>query len=87
MGAGFKRAGIMSKDEAMQHGLGYAAGREDASGTPTVEPGTRPGFMAFADAYAEGWDDYNSQRRWYMTNARDAYDTWQATAGLTIFSH
>jgi hypothetical protein len=78
----------MTRDEAMQHGLGYAAAREDASGVktlPSPEAPGRPGFMAFADEYAQGWDDYNAERRHYMTNARDAYDTWQKTRGETIF--
>ena len=76
----------MTKREAMQHGLGYAAGREDASGVKTVTPdGNRSGFIVFAEAYAQGWDDYNAERRCYMTNARDAYDSWQRTSGQTIF--
>ena len=75
----------MKYTEATQHGLGYAAGREDASGTPTVSPTDAPGFLTFADAYAAGWGDFNAERRHYMTNARDAYDTWQTSRGLTIF--
>lgn len=79
----------MNHDEAMQHGLGYAAGREDASGTRTAEvpgdPQMRSGFLAFADAYARAWDDYNTQRRCMMTNCKDAYDQWQATGGRTIW--
>jgi len=78
----------MQYNEAMQHALGYAAAREDASDVKTVpssEHPERPGFMAFADEYARCWRDYNEGRRGYMTNARDAYDTWQATKGRTIF--
>jgi hypothetical protein len=76
----------MRKDEAMQHGLGYAAGREDASGAKTADPtGDSVGFMRFGEAYASGWDDFNGEKRSYMTNARDAYETWQATRGQTIF--
>lgn len=75
----------MNKEEARQHALGYAAGREDASGIKTAEPTTLPGFMAFADVFGQAWDDYNNQHRFMMTNARDAYDTWQATNGQTIF--
>jgi hypothetical protein len=78
----------MNTEEAIQHALGYAAGREDASSVRTVHPdpankGT--GFFQFADAYAAGWTAYNSQTRFYMTSCRDAYDTWQATSGRTIF--
>lgn len=80
----------MSKEEAMQHGLGYASGREDGSNVRTVDVDDSPterrmGWMRFAQAYADGWDDYNRGLRFYMTNCRDAYDTWQATNGATIF--
>ena len=75
----------MKKSEDLQHGLGYAAGREDASGVPTVSPDDRSGFIAFAEAYAAGWEEYNTEARGFMTNARDAYDTWQATGGRSIF--
>ena len=75
----------MTHDEAIQHALGYAAGREDASGIRTRSPGELPGFMAFADAYAAGWDDYRAERRYHMIWARGAYDTWQASNGRTIF--
>ena len=76
---------IMNTQEAMQHGLGYAAGREDASGIKTISPTDAPGFIAFAEAYADGWGDFNAERRHYMTNTKVAYDTWQATDGRTIF--
>ncbi len=75
----------MQSEEAIQHGLGYAAGREDVSGVKTAESGETPGFMAFANAYGAAWQEYNDEKRFYMTNARDAYDTWQATGGQTIF--
>jgi hypothetical protein len=75
----------MNKPEALQHALGYASGREDASGTPTAAPDHRAGWLAFADAFADGWDAYNNDRRHWMTNAQDAYATWQATSGATIF--
>ena len=76
----------MNHDEAVQHGLGYAAGREDASRIRTAEPGTTPGYMAFAYAYAQAWDDYYAERRFSMTNCRDAYDRWQASGGRSIFA-
>lgn len=78
----------MNKNEARQHGLGYAAGREDASGTATATSPAEPhrsGFTAFAAAFAQGWGDYNTCRRHMMTNCRDAYDQWQESGGLTIF--
>lgn len=78
----------MTKEEAMQHGLGYACGREDASGVPTVkgpDPEAITGWYEFAKAYAQGWDDFNRQQSGYMTNCRDAYDAWQASEGKTIF--
>jgi hypothetical protein len=80
----------MDKEEARQHALGYACGREDASGTPThpamgKTSGDSVPWMDFAEAYAEAWDDFNHEKRWYMTNARSAYDTWNASKGVTIF--
>ena len=78
----------MNHEEAMQHGLGYAAGREDASFVATHPSDTEPelsGFHAFAKAYADGWDEYNRGERGYMTTAQYAYDSWQRTGGRTIF--
>jgi hypothetical protein len=76
----------VNTEEAMQHGLGYAAAREDASDVKTIDPtGDGIGFMRFAEAYAAGWEDFNGEKRCYMTNARDAYDTWQTTQGRSIF--
>jgi len=78
----------MDTSEARQHALGYAAGREDASGVSTSRAANAPdgvGFMAFADAYAAAWDDFNHGARYFMTNARSAYDAWQETAGVSIF--
>jgi len=76
----------MKHEEAMQHGLGYASGREDASDVKTIDPtGQGMGWMRFAEAYAAGWDAYNTEQRFFMTNARDAYRTWQESNGLTIF--
>lgn len=78
----------MRVEEAKQHALGYAAGREDASGVKTVPAADRPvlpGFLTFADAFAQGWDDFNNERRFSMTNAQAAYEAWQASEGRTIF--
>lgn len=80
----------MNKEEAMQHGLGYAAGREDGTRTPTVPPAgvltadCSP-YIEFAKAYALAWDEYNRGKRWSMTNCRDAYDRWQSSGGVSIF--
>lgn len=76
----------MTKEEAMQHALGYAAGREDGSEVKTIDPkGDNLGFMRFAEGFARGWDDFNKGHNWYMTNAQVAYDTWQESKGTTIF--
>jgi hypothetical protein len=79
----------MNTEEAMQHGLGYASGREDASGVRTAEvPGDvhqRSGFIAFAEAYAKGWDRFNRQILWCMVNAQAAYDAWQESGGRSIY--
>lgn len=79
----------MDKNEAIQHALGYACGREDASKVPTVtatDHADGVGWLQFAEAYATAWDEFNSGARFYMTNARSAYEAWQATAGESIFS-
>jgi hypothetical protein len=73
----------------MQHGLGYAAGREDGSFQPTVLSAVDPGvsgFSAFAQAYAKSWDEYNAGTRGMMVSAQYAYDSWQRTGGRTIFA-
>lgn len=75
----------MTKHEAMEYALGYAAGREDASNVKTVAPGGETGFIAFARAYAQAWDEYNNDRRGFMPPARAAYAAWQASKGMTIF--
>jgi len=78
----------MDTESAMQHALGYASGREDSSNPPvkTADPrGQDMGWVRFAEAYAEGWADYNAGRRYFMTNARSAYDAWQVMRGESIF--
>jgi hypothetical protein len=78
----------MEHECAMQHALGYAAGREDNSigNVKTVDPSDSGiGFTKFAEAYANGWDEYNNEKRGSMVNCRDAYDNWQASNGLSIF--
>jgi hypothetical protein len=79
----------MNRNEAMQHALGFADGRETGTGTATAISPAYPhtsGFYAFAEAYAQGWDDYSRQHRSSMTSCRDAYAKWQETGGRTIFS-
>jgi hypothetical protein len=75
----------MQATEAMQHGLGYAAGREDASGEKTAALPDHVGFIAFATAYARGWSRYNAETMHFMVSARDGYDAWQASNGQTIY--
>ena len=76
----------MNTDDARLAGMHYAWGREDASGAETAgEHPYRSGWSLFADAYAQGWADYNAQRRCSMTNNRDAYDRWQESGGRSIF--
>lgn len=79
----------MTKEEATQHALGYACGREDASGIETAHylaDRYKIGWLEFGFAFGNGWDDYNRGLRFYMTNARDAYERWQESDGRTIFS-
>ena len=75
----------MTRDNAIQCALGYAWGREDASGTPTAGDPNSVTTMQFAAAFAQGWEDYNTQKRGDMTSVRSAYDQWQASGGKSIF--
>ena len=88
----------MTRDEAKRTAMAYAWGREDesrenarredpaAEGTPTVAPaGQISGDWAFSEAYAQGQDDYNSQRRGSFIPIREAYDNWQASGGRSVF--
>lgn len=78
----------MNRDEAMQCASGYAWGREDGTGTATVVPeGTADtnGSWVFARAFADGYEDYNSEARSSMVNVRAAYERWQGTRGQSIF--
>lgn len=75
----------MNKNEAMQRALGYAWGREDASGQLTAGDPNATTTCEFATAYAAGWEDYNTEKRGNMTPVRDAYERWQATGGRSIF--
>ena len=76
----------MTTAEATQLALGYAWGAEDFSGTRTISPSDLPGTLAFAEAFAAGWDDFNAERRHHMTNVTDAYRRWQESRGQTIFA-
>ncbi len=70
----------MKHDDAILQALGYAWGQEDATGRPPwATPEDPSGSMAFAKAYAQGWDEYNQDRRGMMTNLCSAYERWQAT--------
>jgi len=79
---------MSSHDEKEQLALGYAWGREDATGIRTVPPMAYPvrlGTCEFAKAYAQGQDDYDHQYRYSMIPVRDAYEHWQASGGRSIF--
>ena len=71
----------MTHDDALQCAHGYAWGNEDAGGSITWE-----GAFSFATAYARGWDEFNQEKRGYMIPVSDAYRTWNATHGRTIFA-
>jgi hypothetical protein len=79
----------LSVELAKDRACGYAAGREDASGIPTVPAPGSPrgdgsGWLDFADAFAQAQDDYNHGRRGMGTNCKAAYERWTATGGRTI---
>jgi hypothetical protein len=76
----------MNHDEAIQLALGYSWASEDTTGTKTASPADAPGTMAFADAFAQGWDDYSAEWRCFMIPVKDAYGRWQETKGETIFN-
>jgi hypothetical protein len=77
----------MTPDEGKRTALGYAWGREDASDIKTAGDGpAQIGHLTFADAYAQGQDDYNSERRGGMIGIREAYANWQASGGRSIFA-
>ena len=77
----------MTRPEALQLALGYAWASEDATDVKTATtpewPGNGP--IAFAEAFADAWEDYNTGRRGHMINVADAYKSWQATDGHSIF--
>jgi len=70
----------MTPEHAKMQGLTYAWGREDASRAVTPVSA-----YTFAEAFAQGWADFNDGKRNSMIPLRDAYDTWQATQGTAIF--
>lgn len=75
----------MSRDEAIQLALGYAWAWEDATGIPTPTATETPGTLAFAEAFAQGQDEFNRDLRHVMISVQDAYRTWTQTHGGTIF--
>jgi hypothetical protein len=77
----------MEHDKAENLAMGYAWGREDASGTKTATSGEwHLGDLAFAGAYAQGYDDFSNGRRCSMNNVRAAYEHWQASGGRSVFA-
>lgn len=75
----------MTSEDAFNKAMGYAWGREDASGVKTA--GDSPetiGWYLFTQAFSAMYADYNAEKRCWATNARSAYDRWQETDGKTI---
>ena len=64
-----------------ERALGYAEGREDASGVATVSPTEAPGCLVFAEAYAARQGAFNAQVKHRVPCIQAAYDDWQAAAG------
>jgi len=69
----------MTRDEAYQLALGYACGREDASGEAM-----RGGVSRFTQAFASARAAYNCRTSSYMPSVQAAWLTWQQTGGRTI---
>jgi hypothetical protein len=65
----------------------YAWGREDASNVPTFASPHKVGSYEFAAKFAEAYAEYYREERYYMVDPRTAYNSWQATAGQTIFTY
>jgi hypothetical protein len=79
---------MTTRDEARRTAMAYAWGCEDTSSTKTAyrpELGQVSGDWAFGEAYAQGQDDYNSERRGDMTSVQAAYGNWQASGGRSVF--
>lgn len=77
----------MTPEQAKYQAMGYAWGREDVSKVPTADGAGGQSFSgyAFGVAFAQGWEDYNAEKRGYMTCVGRAYDRWQESNGRTIF--
>jgi|HubBroStandDraft_4_1064222.scaffolds.fasta_scaffold380481_2 hypothetical protein len=75
----------MTSQEATQLALGYAWGREDASGTRTFAPEGMVGTILFAEAFAGAWEAFNTERIHHMVPVHVAYARWNETGGLTVF--
>jgi hypothetical protein len=88
---------MTTRDEAKRTAMAYAWARDDARkefsafvhaeyGTPTVTPaGATSGDWAFSEAYAQGQEDYNEQRRGDFIPVQDAWANWQASGGRSVF--
>ena len=77
----------MTPEQARYQAMGYAWAHEDVSKVPTSDSADGQNFSsyAFAVAFAQGWEDYNAEKRGFMTCVGRAYARWQATGGRTIF--
>jgi hypothetical protein len=64
----------MTYNEAVQAGLGYAWGMQDAG----AQPNDTDDAINFAYAYASMWDGFNSNdcRRFSVPTLRDFYRDW-----------
>jgi hypothetical protein len=76
----------MTSQEATQLALGYAWGREDASGTRTFAPEGMVGTILFAEAFAGAWDAFNAELHYHMPPVHVAYARWNETGGRTVFA-
>jgi hypothetical protein len=74
----------MTAEDAFNKAIGYAWGREDASGVKTAEKDGLSGCYRFAEAFRDMYADFNAEKRCWATNTRSAYDRWQETYGETI---
>jgi hypothetical protein len=79
---------VTARDEKLMCGLAYAWGYEDASGKRTAPSPDAPdgvGCIAFAEAFADAYEDFWAERRFNMTSVQNAYAQWQASGGKGIW--
>jgi hypothetical protein len=76
----------VTRDEAFQLAKGYAWGRQDGTGTPTVKSAMLgyDGPVAFALTYAARRSFCNRVPALFMPSVQGAYHEWQKSGGRGV---